>query len=65
MTPFLQSLEPAKVVALRRRIADELTTTFASPHARQVSLAEALRLPAVTEYAKRATGSKYVIVPSR
>jgi NADPH2:quinone reductase len=65
VTPFLQTLEPARVVALKQRIADELTTTFASPHAEQVSLAEALRLPAVTAYAKRATGSKYLVVPNR
>ncbi len=65
MTPFLQSLDPAKVASLRQRIADELTTTFASPHAKEVSLAEALQLSAVTEYAKRATGAKYLIVPHR
>jgi NADPH2:quinone reductase len=65
MTPFLQSLEPARAAALRQRIADELTTTFASPHTRQVSLAEALQLPAVTVYAKRATGAKYLITPNQ
>lgn len=65
LTPFLQSLEPARAGALLRRVADELTTTFASPYAKQVSLAEALQLPAVTEYAKRATGAKYLIVPTR
>jgi NADPH:quinone reductase len=65
MTPFLQSLDPAKVASLRQRVADELTTTFASAHAKQVSLAEALQLSAVTEYARRATGAKYLIVPNR
>jgi NADPH2:quinone reductase len=64
MTPFMQSLEAAKVGALRRRIADELTTTFASPHTKQVSLAEALQLPVVAGYARRATGEKYLIVPN-
>jgi hypothetical protein len=39
VTPFLQKLEPAKVAALRQRIAAELTTTFASAHTEQVSLA--------------------------
>ena len=64
MTPFLQSLEPARVAALRQRIAAELTTTFASPHTRQASLVEALQLPAVTAYARRATGEKYLILPN-
>ena len=61
----MQSLEPAKVAALKRRIAAELTTTFASSHSKQVSLSEALRLPAVTAYAKRATGAKYLVVPNQ
>ena len=65
LTPFLLSLKPAQVAALRQRIADELTTTFASPHTKTVSLAGALRLTAVKEYARRATGSKYLIVPDR
>ena len=65
MTPFMQSLEPAKVAALKHRIAAELTTTFASSHSKQVSLSEALRLPAVTAYAKRATGAKYLVLPNQ
>ncbi len=65
MTPFLQSLAPATVGALRKRIADELTTTFASPHTKQVSLVEALQLPVVAGYARRATGEKVLIVPNR
>jgi NADPH2:quinone reductase len=60
----LQSLGPARVAALRQRIANELTTTFASSHAKKVSLAEALRLPALTAYGKRATGAKYLITPN-
>jgi NADPH2:quinone reductase len=64
LTPFLQALAPSAVGALRRRIADELTTTFASSHAKEVSLAGALQLSEVREYAKRATGAKYVITPT-
>ena len=63
LTPFLQTLAPAAAETLRRRIADELTTTFASSHAKKVPLAEALQLSAVREYAKRATGAKYLITP--
>ena len=63
VTPFLQKLEPARVAALKERIAAELTTTFASAHTQRVSLAEALQLSAVRGYAKKATGAKYLITP--
>lgn len=63
VTPFLQSLEPARVAALKQRVAIELTTTFASAYTQQVSLTEALQLSAVRHYAKKATGAKYVITP--
>jgi NADPH:quinone reductase len=63
LTPLLMSLEPARVAALKQRIADELTTTFASSYAARVSLAEALQSSAVRHYAQQATGAKYVITP--
>jgi NADPH2:quinone reductase len=65
VTPFLLTLEPERVAALKQRIATELTTTFASPHAQRVSLTEALQLSAVQHYAKRATGAKYLITPNQ
>jgi NADPH2:quinone reductase len=63
MTPFLRKLEPATFVAFKKRIAAELTTTFASPHHARLSLAEALQPDAVAGYAKRATGAKVLITP--
>jgi len=42
----------------------ELTTTFASSYTSQVSLAGALAPDALAAYARQATGSKYLIVPS-
>jgi NADPH2:quinone reductase len=63
VTPFLQKLEPAKVTALKQRVAAELTTTFASAHTEHVSLAGALQLSALRGYAKKATGAKYLITP--
>jgi NADPH2:quinone reductase len=64
VTPVLQKLEPARVLALRQRIAAELTTTFASAYSERLSLAGALQLSAVRGYAKKATGAKYLITPS-
>src|SRR6187431_2589285 len=51
VTPLLLTLEPARVAALKQRIAAELTTTFASPHTQRVSLTEALQLNALHHYA--------------
>jgi len=65
LTPFLQKIGPEEAARLRRRVAAELATTFASSYANQVSLTGALRLDAITAYARQATGSKYLIIPSR
>ncbi|MET0791943.1 MAG: zinc-binding dehydrogenase [Polyangiaceae bacterium] len=64
VTPVLAKLEPARVSALKQRIATELTTTFASPYTQRVSLVEALQLKAAQHYAKKATGAKYLITPN-
>jgi NADPH2:quinone reductase len=50
---------------LKARVAAELTTTFASHYAAEIGLAEALRPEAMAQYAKRATGAKYLILPQR
>lgn len=50
-------------VAMRKRVADEITTTFASHYTHEVSLAGALQLDAISVYAKQATGEKYLIKP--
>ncbi len=63
--PFLQRVGPAAAQKLRERVAAELKTTFASRYTRTVSLAEALSAEAIAVYAKRATGEKFLIDPSR
>ena len=50
---------------LRDQVAAGLTTTFASSYTAQVSLPGALSLDAIADYGRQATGSKYVIIPSR
>jgi NADPH:quinone reductase-like Zn-dependent oxidoreductase len=64
LTPFLQKIGLEGMLRLRARVAAELTTTFASSYTDQVSLAGALQLEALTAYARHATGSKYLIIPS-
>jgi len=63
--PFLQKIGAAAAQGLRERVAAELKTTFASRYTRTVSLAEALSPAAIAVYAKRATGEKVLIDPSR
>jgi hypothetical protein len=62
--PFLGKIGAADAQKLRDRVAAELTTTFASHYTARVSLAEALGLPAITAYNRRATGTKYLITPN-
>lgn len=61
----LAKLGTDTVMAMRKRIADEITTTFASHYTHEVSLAQALTLPAIAGYSKQATGEKYLITPHK
>jgi NADPH:quinone reductase-like Zn-dependent oxidoreductase len=63
--PFLQKIGPADGAKLRQRVVDELKTTFASHYTQVVSLQEALQLPNIAAYNKRATGEKYLINPNK
>lgn len=65
LTPFLGKLGLEGLVRLRRRVTDELTTTFASHYTDEVSLAGALSLDAIRTYAKQATGQKFLIRPQQ
>ena len=50
---------------LRERVASEITTTFASHYTREITLAQALDPDIIRAYYRRATGEKYLVVPSR
>ena len=65
MFPFLERIGAQATQTLKQRVAAELTTTFASHYAREISLAEALSLEAIAAYTQRATGTKYLINPSK
>lgn len=60
---FLQRAGTECVMRMRQRVADEISTTFASHYSREVSLAEALTLEAIGSYARQATGEKFLIRP--
>jgi NADPH:quinone reductase-like Zn-dependent oxidoreductase len=63
LTPFLEGAGAETVARLRARVADELTTTFASSYTREVSLAGMLQPDAFNEYVRRATGQKFLVTP--
>lgn len=63
--PFLMKIGPAEGAKLRARVVAELKTTFASHYTQVVSLQEALQLPHLAVYGKRATGEKYLINPNK
>ncbi len=63
--PFLQKLGPAAAERLKQRVAAELTTTFASRYSGELSLADVLDPAKMAVYARRATGEKFLINPSR
>jgi hypothetical protein len=47
------------------RMTREITTTFASRFTREISLEEALDPDIIRGYQRKATGEKYLIVPSK
>jgi NADPH2:quinone reductase len=61
----LGKLGTKTVMAMRKRVADEITTTFVSHYTNEVSLTEVLHLPSIAAYSKQATGKKYLITPQR
>ncbi|MEG3144125.1 zinc-binding dehydrogenase [Sphingomonas sp. RT2P30] len=65
LTPFLQKAPKEIVAAMRQRVLDELTTTFASHYSATIGLAEALSPDVLRAYERKATGEKYLIDPTR
>jgi NADPH2:quinone reductase len=63
--PFLQSAGPETAARLRQRVADEITTTFASGYSATIGLDDALDPDHILAYTRKATGAKYLIDPSR
>jgi NADPH:quinone reductase-like Zn-dependent oxidoreductase len=55
----------ARAAELRARAAAEITTTFASHYSRTISLSEMLDPEIVRAFARRATGEKFLLNPTR
>lgn len=63
LTPFLGRIGSERSEELRQRVADEITTTFASAYGHRLSLEEAVDPAHVQRYGKMATGDKALITP--
>ncbi|MGB1654637.1 MAG: NADH oxidase, partial [Acidimicrobiales bacterium] len=64
LTPFLGRIGPQRMMGLRQRVADEITTTFASHYAERISLGDMLDPDVARAYAAQATGEKRLVVPT-
>ena len=62
---FLAKAGQDVAIRLRQRVADELTTTFASNYTDEISLSEALQADVVAKYNAKTTGQKYLICPQK
>ena len=62
--PFLQKAGAETIERMKRRVMDNITTTFASHYKGHISLSQALSRDAVLTYNARRTGEKYLIVPN-
>lgn len=60
---FMKRVGPQRMDELKARVARGIRTTFASHYTRVVSLQEMLRIEAINDYARQATGTKYLLDP--
>lgn len=63
--PYLQKIGKDAAAAMKKRVAQELKTTFATKYAKEITLAEMLSLDVVRGYASKTTGNKYLVTPNR
>ncbi len=63
LTPFLGKIGQEGADRLRQRVADEITTTFASSYGMRLSLTDAVDPEMVKRYGQMATGDKALVTP--
>ena len=64
LTPFLQQAGMETVGRMRKRVLDNLTTTFASHYKTKVDLEGMLTKDAILDYRQMKTGEKYLVTPN-
>jgi hypothetical protein len=65
MMPYLEKIGAQAARQLQDRVMAGLKTTFAASFAREISLADALRIAEVDRYTRKAFGEKVLIVPQK
>lgn len=63
LTPFMAKAGMETVGRMRKRVVDELTTTFKSHYSHEISLTDALNVDTAQAYNAKRTGEKYLIRP--
>ncbi len=63
LRPFLSRIGDERTEGLRQRVADEITTTFASSYGTRLSLADAVDPDQVRRYGSMTTGDKALVTP--
>ncbi|MBI1185941.1 MAG: zinc-binding dehydrogenase [Alphaproteobacteria bacterium] len=63
LTPFMAKAGAETVARMRKRVVDELTTTFKSRYSHEITLAQALDPATLVAYNAKRTGEKYLIRP--
>ena len=65
LTPMIGKIGIEKFQEMRMRVAREINSTFASSYAKEISFEEMLQPEIIREYAKQATGKKYLVNPHK
>ena len=65
LTPMIGKIGMERFQQIRKRVAAEIKTTFASNYAAEISLEEMLQPDNIKSYAKQATGEKYLVSPHK
>ena len=65
LTPMIGKIGMEKFQEMRMRVAKEIKTTFASSYAQEISCEEMLQPETIINYAKQATGKKYLVNPHK
>lgn len=63
LTNFLTAVGPEVAAGLRRRVVEELHSTFASSYTKELTLAGLLDLDEIAVYSRQATGQKVLLTP--
>lgn len=63
ITPIIQKVGQEKFAQMRKRVADEIKTTFKSEFYKEISLDDAILPDTVCAYSKQESGKKYLVNP--